>query len=303
MDIKSILENLGYKITNHGNYLKTARNWVNGDNPGAVTIYPKSNRIIDHVEGNIYNLESFLKLVLKKDDKELKSWLETNNYRLPKIELNNNIKLINLIEFDQNSLLPIYDYWINRGISENVLKSFNCGLAKSGIMKDRFSFIVQNSKKDIIGIVGRDITEKKKAKWKICGPKSEFVFPALINHNLINEKKEVYLVESIGDLVSLYEVGIKNALCLFGIELQLGVLNYLIKINPQKIIISTNNDKLKGGTAGNLAAEKIYRKLNKYFDSNVLEIKIPKLANDWNDVLVNFGKDKLIEDLGISISR
>jgi hypothetical protein len=296
MDIKSILESLGYKLSNHGNYFKTSRVWCGGDNPGAITIYPKSNRIIDHVEGNIYNLESFLKFVLKKDENQFKEWLDNNKYQLPKVELNSNIKLTTLIDFDLNNLLPVYDYWIDRGISENVLKSFNCGLCKVGIMKDRFTFIIQNGKKDIIGVVGRDVTNKKRIKWKVCGVKSEFVFNALLNHSLINTKKEVILIESIGDGLSLSMSGIDNWLCLFGVELQLGILNYLIKINPQKIIISTNNDKLDGGKAGNLAAEKIYKKLSKYFDSSILEIKLPQSANDWNEVLVKFDKNKIIEE-------
>lgn len=296
MDIKSILESLGYKLSNHGNYFKTSRVWCGGDNPGAITIYPKSNRIIDHVEGNIYNLESFLKFVLKKDENQFKEWLDNNKYQLPKVELNSNIKLTTLIDFDLNSILPVYDYWVDRGISENVLKSFNCGLCKVGIMKDRFTFIIQNGKKDIIGVVGRDVTNKKKAKWKICGVKSEFVYPAIVNHNIINEKKEVVLVEGISDTLALYECGIENVLCLFGIELQLGLLNYLIKVNPKKIIIATNNDLFLDSNTGNKAGVKIFNKLKKYFDEDTLKINIPKNGNDFCEILSKYGKEKVLEE-------
>lgn len=296
MDIKHIIESLGYEVQKHGNYFKTKAFWRGGNDINSVTIYPKENRIIDHVVGESYDLKAFLKLILKKNEKELNEWLEEKKLELPKPKLDTSIKNEDF-EFNLDYLLPDYTYFLNRGISQNTLNLFLCGLVKKEIMKDRFCFVIQNGKNDVIGIVGRDVTNTKAAKWKICGKKEKFVYPAIINHKLINETKTVYLVEGIADVVALFECGIKNVLCLFGTELQLGVLNYLIKIGAQNIIISTNNDNLLGGSAGNNAAIKIYNKLNKFFDSDCIKIQLPQKCKDWCEILEKYGKNGVLEEI------
>ena len=45
---------------------------------------------------------------------------------------------------------------------------------------------------------------------------------------IVNEtKKEVILVESIGDAMALYEQGIKNVLVMFGLSVNSHIINYL----------------------------------------------------------------------------
>ena len=54
------------------------------------------------------------------------------------------------------------------------------------------------------------------------------------------------------------------------------LINYLLKINPKKIIISTNQElNEKNGGVGNDAAIKIYNRLRRYFNTNQLLIKLP----------------------------
>ena len=51
-------------------------------------------------------------------------------------------------------------------------------------------------------------------------------------------------------------------------------MNFLLKLDPDKIYISFNNDNEKNN-AGNDAAEKAFNKLLRYFDKRQLVIKLP----------------------------
>ena len=62
------------------------------------------------------------------------------------------------------------------------------------------------------------------------------------NQNHIKESKKVFLVESIGDMLSLWEAGIKNTLVLFGLNVSSKIKQILIMLNLEKIYICLNND-------------------------------------------------------------
>jgi DNA primase len=141
-------------------------------------------------------------------------------------------------------------------------------------MKNRYVFPIFDIKNNIIGFSGRDITNLSKIKWKHLGEKNDFVYPLFLNSQDIETQKEVILVESIGDMLSLYQAGIKNVLVTFGTSLSLGILNYLLKIDVKKINISLNNDSNKNN-AGNIGAEKTYSRLKRYFDDKQLKIALP----------------------------
>jgi hypothetical protein len=69
---------------------------------------------------------------------------------------------------------------------------------------------------------------------------------------------------------------------IFGLDVSVSQLNALIKIDPTKIIISLNNDA-HNNSAGNLAAEKLERKLLKYFDKNQVAVHLPT-ENDFGEM-------------------
>jgi hypothetical protein len=60
----------------------------------------------------------------------------------------------------------------------------------------------------------------------------------------------------------------------FGTNLSLSILNYCLKTDVRKIYISLNNDSNKNN-AGNIAAEKTYARLKRYFDDKQLKISLP----------------------------
>jgi hypothetical protein len=68
----------------------------------------------------------------------------------------------------------------------------------------------------------------------------------------------------------------------FGLEISNSLVNFLLREDPNKITISFNNDESKNN-AGNIASEKAYKKLLKYFDRRQLQIKLPT-KNDFGEM-------------------
>ena len=297
-NIVSFLRENNYQVTENSNYITIPAKWRGGSDITSVTGYLNKNLFIDWVTGDKFDINGLIKRVLNlPDEKNVKEYLAYNKIQLPTNDgynLKNEIKIMDIFPEEVKDLLvPDYSYWVGRGISEETAKQFENGKVLTGAFKNRQTFIIRNSKKQIVGLSGRDLIGDKKAKWRHSGSKSNFVFPALINSKIIKEKGEVLLVESVGDVLACYEAGIKNVLCVFGIDLGLGVLNYLLRISPNKINICLNNDNHLNG-AGNEGAIKMKKKLDKYFDHHISKIcEIP--SKDMNDFLVEKGRDEVIK--------
>ena len=101
--------------------------------------------------------------------------------------------------------------------------------------------------------------------------------------SLIDEKREVILVESIGDSLALTDEGYAHNLVTFGLDCSPALLNYLCSKDLRKIIIATNNDNDKQKNHGKIAAMKNYMKLSQFFDFEQLFIQLP-LANDFGEM-------------------
>ena len=70
-------------------------------------------------------------------------------------------------------------------------------------------------------------------------------------------------------------------------------MNYLLRINPNKIIVSLNNDSGES-MAGNIGSEKVKNRLLKYLDRKNVDILLPpKEVKDWNDYLLKYDKKQL----------
>lgn len=294
--IKSFLLENGYKVEDHNNYLKTNAIFRGGSDISSITIYPRDLLVIDHVTSEKYSVNKFLSLVLNVDENKISEDKRFNFTTQESVAELEQPKI-----FDPNllgELLPIYDYWNGRAVSNETLIKLKSGLynGTKGSLKNRYIFPIFNSKGHIIGINGRDISNTNKIKWIIKGQKANFCYPAFYNSKIIQESGAVWLVESVGDLLALFSCGIENVLVLFGTELNLAIINYLLKINIKKIYISTNDDSLKNN-AGNDAAHKIQKRLQKYFRYDTIKIVLPKKENDWSDILQKNGKQEILEQL------
>lgn len=277
LNVGEILTNLGYALKDFGKEYRARPIYRDSDNDTVLRIYKDSGNWVDFKENISGDFTSLVKLSLKLESQDqAKAWLKDKNFTPTYIkDVRPELKAPKT--FDKDLLLKLkkdHSYWINRGVSQEVLDLFLGGVAENGKMKNRYVFPIFNSKKEIVGFSGRDITNKSKIKWKHLGDKINWCYPTFLNLEEIKLKKEAILIESIGDCLALWDAGIRNTIVTFGLEISISILNLLLKVDPNKIYISFNNDQEKNN-AGNVAAEKGKNKLLRYFDPRQIEIKLP----------------------------
>ena len=140
--------------------------------------------------------------------------------------------------------------------------------------------IFNSDRTKIIGFTGRKIDDNKLGpKWKHLSDKKLWIFGG--NQKLPKTMEKVILVESPVCIMKLYSYGIKNTLCLFGINISSKIISYLIQANPKEILISTNNEP-NNNSIGNIAAQEIKDKLASYFLEEKIKIALP-IAKDFGD--------------------
>jgi len=296
LEIKEILESLGYKLYDRGKFWQTNALFRDGDNKTAIQIYKDTGVWKDHVQDtNFMKFEVLVKKTLGTNNKlEIKKYLKGNTFN----SLENRKEPSQRIEmektFDKDilkELLPHYKFYNDKGISNSVLKFFKSGFSTHGSMNKRFVFPIFNINDEIHGLAGRDmISQENRPKWKHVGKKSNWIYPAFLKNkdgkniaSIIEDCKEVILVESIGDLLSLHENGYKNVLVTFGLEISSALIYFLSSISLQKIILSFNNDGDKDENRGLNACIKNYLKLLKVFDCNLIKICLPT-KNDFGEM-------------------
>ena len=248
-NIYQILTNIGYALKDCGREYRTKPLYRDSDSDTVLRIYKDSGFWVDFKE----NISGDFPLLIKKSLKletedQAKKWLKEKNYTYLNPQITGSPKIKDRKTFDKELLLKLdknHNYWIDRGVSEETLKLFKGGVASAGKMKNRYVFPIFNSKEEIVGFSGRDITNQSKIKWKHLGDKINWCYPTFLNLDIVKEKKEVYIIESIGDCLSLWDAGIKNTIVTFGLEVSVSILNLLLKVDPNKIYISFNNDENK----------------------------------------------------------
>ena len=278
VNVYQILTDLGYKLKDYGKEYRTKPLYRESDNDTVLKIYKDSGHWFDFKENISGDFNSLVSMTLKLENPEkAKEWLKDKNFSFNRTFEPTKPLLKSTKKFDidlLNNLDQDNKYWNKRGVDNQTLLDFKGGVAKAGKMKNRYVFPIFDIKNNIIGFSGRDITGISKIKWKHLGEKNDFLYPLFLNSNEIEKQKEIILVESIGDMLSLYQAGIKNVLVTFGTNLSLSILNYCLKTDMKKIYISLNNDSNKNN-AGNIAAEKTYARLKRYFDDKQLKISLP----------------------------
>ncbi len=282
---------MGYKLIDFGNHWRTSALYRAGVNPTSIQIYKNSGVWTDFSGGNkALPFEVLIKLTIGGNQERLneitRSLKKSSDYIYVKKET------IEMEEVYPESILqklfPNYNFYIKKGFSEPTLKSYKTGLAGAGKMYRRMVFPIYNEHGQIIGFSGRKIEEgnDKVPKWKHLGKKKNWVYPAFIPaektvDEIIKEKLEVVLVESIGDSLALFDSKVPNNLVTFGIGCGPAVINYLNSFPVKKITIAGNNDFQAKTNHGFIGSLKILMTLRQYFDFDMLEIKLP--PNNHND--------------------
>ena len=278
VNVYQILTDLGYKLKDCGKEYRAKPLYRESDNDTVLKIYKDSGHWFDFKENISGDFTSLVSMTLKLEDPaKAKEWLKDKNFSFVRSFEPTKPLIKSTKKFDSEILQNLelnHQYWNKRNVTDDTLVQFKGGVAKAGKMKNRYVFPIFDINNNIIGFSGRDVTNLSKIKWKHLGEKNDFLYPLFLNSQLIKNQKEIILVESIGDMLSLWQAGIKNVLVTFGTNLSLGILNYCLKIDAKKIYISLNNDSNKNN-AGNIGAEKTYTRLKRYFDDRQLKIALP----------------------------
>ncbi len=284
-EVKDVLLGLGYKLQSDGQGWRAKPIYRDGNNPTSLKIYPDGGWC-DFAEGISGNLQKLVLITLGlKNYEDAAKWLNDKQFIFNKA-IEEKPKVIMAKTFDPsilNKLIKNHEYWNKRGISDKTLNTFKIGVAVEGKMAGRTVIpIFDNEYDKIIGFCGRDITGKKENKYKLVNPKKDWFWPYHINKEDILKEKSVILVESPACVLSLYENGIKNAICLWGINISDHVICCLCGLNLKSIIISTNNEPDNDGV-GNRAAIEIKKKLLNFFDESTVKIILPT-SKDFSDM-------------------
>jgi len=289
-DYKKILEDLGYRLKDHGSYWRTNALYRSGDNASAIQIYKDTGVWKDFVEDTEFlPFQALLEKTLNtKDQSILKPYL--NNTSLNTLSRPYQKKLLKeektYSRAALSKLLPHYDFYLDKGISQSTLEKFNCGLAMSNKMYQRMVFPVFRSDGKIHGFSGRKITNDKKPKWLHVGRCSDWFYPYYSVKEIEKEilsKKTLHVVESIGDCLSLYESGVKNVLVSFGLNISPKFISKLSVMPIDKIFVSFNNDFNSERNRGFEGAIKSIFKLSDCTDFEKIYFA-PPTSNDFGEM-------------------
>ncbi len=267
--IRAFLVESGYPVTDAGEYWRTTAKFRGGKTPTSLAINKRTGGFKDFSTGRSGTAEELVRII-KGESVDFSAYEpppEQHIISIPKVYPKEIL----------NRLLPQFDFFLGRGISLDTLKTFEGGMAHSGKLNRRVCFPIYDRNGRIIGFAGRWFKEfpfGQVPKWKLLGKKSEWLFPCHLNESVIRERREVIVVESIGDLLALWEAGIRNAICIFGTSMSSRQLSYVLGLNCNKIIIATNNDP-SDKEPGQRAAERIKAKLVKHYDDTYIGIHLP----------------------------
>lgn len=287
-DVKQILLSLGFSnISDLGKEYRARPIYRDSDNSTVLSVKKDTGYFVDYARGLSGPLEKLVQLCLGCSINDAKKWLESDQgfivkkrhiYDIP----DKKYKTLSRNAFDD--VIQDNSYWLDRGIDEETISVFDGGVFEKGRMKNRYTFPIYDSKKKLIGVSGRyiyNIEEGSRVpKWKHIGEKSKWQYPSYFNCEILKQKDFVIIVESIGDMLSLWNAGYKNILVSFGLDLSFALINSIIKYDINKIVLSFNNDE---NLAGNKASQKCYKKLLKFFDEEQIQICLPT-KNDFGEM-------------------
>lgn len=281
--IYSTLTQLGYSLKDFGKEYRTKPLYRESGNPTSLAVNKDTGEWFDFSERIGGQLEYLVQLTQKLTSlEEARKLFSTDR----DIEKTDDAPLIEEPKvFDKNLLIKLrkdHSYWIGRNISLETIETFEGGVAVNGKMMNRYVFPIFDLKDNLVGFDGRYLKTLWETipKWKKLGAKSHWIYPYKWNAKYI--KDEVILVESIGDMLSLWDVGIRNVLVTFGVEPSPQLISFLIKLDIKKIIIALNNDE-DNNDVGNRSADKARIKICRYFDVSQVEIRLPD-KKDFNEM-------------------
>ena len=294
-DIHSALIKMGYKLSDCGNHWRTNALYRGGSNPTALLIYKDSGVWTDFVKNTpSMPFKELVSATIKSNDsQDISKYINDSLNALSNAHVEKISSEKIYPEKHLSRLLPHYSFYSNKGVKDKVLKNLKSGLATEGAMYQRYVFPIYNDLNQIHGFSGRDMSpnpNKDRPKWKHVGRKTNWIYPCYVKVdgeyrfiNSINTSREVFLVESIGDLLSLHSSGIENCIPIFGTSISSKLMCFLLSLDIDIIHICLNNDSEKERNRGYIGAIKNLSKMCGYFDKHKLSIYFPS-KNDFGDM-------------------
>lgn len=242
IDYASTLRELGYNLRDCGAYWQTAALFRGGDNQTALRIWKNTGRWTDFVEGKSGSFEFLIK----------KTTGQSSIGHVIEYNLEEEIKPKALLKEEKTfspeslrKLLPDYTYWNKRGIPTETLKQYKCGLATGGKLYQRIVFPIFRRDGKIHGFSGRKVSEENdRPKWLHYGKSADWFYPYYSVEYVqekITEESRIFVVESIGDSLSLYRSGVENNIVAFTNKINSKLIARLIASGAD-ICLSFNND-------------------------------------------------------------
>ena len=291
MNVREILNELGIKITseNDSGFAQFCPIYRGSKNSKGASINLENGWVTDWAEGEGFPIsELYFRVTGQKIGKGKIDFTPAEEEDEPEINYWTKESLIHL--------LPNHTYWEGRGVNKETLRFFQGGVSHAGKLINRYVWPVFDRHQRIVGFTGRDITGKSDIKYKHEGKSTNFIFGVFNKFEdrfpILDEilrKNEIILVEGPSDSVACFDEGLKNVVPTIGLNISKTLLNFLLGINPKKIIIAYNFDE---NFRGQDAAVKNYAKLAEYFSLDTLAIKFPegndlaenkKKILDWNE--------------------
>lgn len=232
---------------------------------------------------------------------------EKNNPNAPLYEINNQAaRLYNILLMSTELGERARDYLAERGITDDVIKRFNIGLApeendfifknlsnkfdeevmaNSGLFHfsnnrvfdaftNRIMFPITNEYGQTIGFSGRKWQENDDSKAKYINTSATTIFDKSYElWNLdkakptISKRREVYLMEGFMDVIAAHKAGINNVVASMGTSLTEKHVRRLKQIAKKFVLV------YDGDSAGQNA---IYKALNLVGESDVQIVKVPE---------------------------
>lgn len=293
-NLRALLSAAGFRIGHENHDFIRVNAFWRGSTDFNLAVNKKTGTVSDFPRGISYQLDTLLKQakgeeLTEEESKKLEAIKESFSteevFKAPEKIYPNSIL---------GTLFNTHTYWLKRGISQKTLEFTRGGLCHESPFYRYYVFPIFNSRGQIHGLSGRDTTGKQKIKWKHEGKSGSFIYGVYMKdengkmpvRDSILENKEVNIVESVGDCLSLWEVGVWNTIPSFGLNVSPKLTAFLAAVGC-KVNICYNNDE---NNAGNFAAVKNYCKLIQYVD---VGIKLTNPGVDLNDILCR-GRQHLV---------
>jgi DNA primase len=204
-------------------------------------------------DGTHGHLGKLIDILGKKKHKKLYNLLRPESEQK---EIKQKKKILKLPEgfvkfSDSNPIYPIYkqakNYLANRGITDDIIEKYQIGFCDKGSHSGRIVVPSFNKEGELNYYVARSWDPHTKMKYK--NPEAE-KDQIIFNENLIDWKKDIYLVEGVFDGFFL-----ENSIPMLGKHLSQLLFDTLYEKSKKNIIICLDGDAFQNGL-------KLYHELN-----------------------------------------